>query len=160
MIAFKSNMLVGSSRSSKSGRANKALASASLILQPPENSLLKIINLINVFNNFIFCYLVAFFCSSGLNPRPQRIFAALDTALSASMASSSWKIFSNSLLRSASFFDSLQKEQNLNLLIKKKIAQINYSECNFSVISFSFCSKVRLFSSHSKTLSIAKVSSP
>ena len=52
-------MLVGSSSNNKSGFVNKALASASLILQPPENSF------------------VVIFCISVVNPRPSRIIDAL-----------------------------------------------------------------------------------
>lgn len=57
-----SNMFVGSSRRSKSGKQKSALASASLILQPPEN----------VF--------VGWFCISEVNPRPANITLARDGA--------------------------------------------------------------------------------
>lgn len=67
MMAFMSNMLVGSSRSSKSGREKRALAKANLILQPPEN------------------VRVAFCCISLVKPKPFRIMEALAGALSASM---------------------------------------------------------------------------
>ena len=66
-----SNMFVGSSSRRRSGLQKSALARASLILQPPEK------------------VLVALACISGVNPRPDRMTAARDAALSASIASSS-----------------------------------------------------------------------
>lgn len=57
-----SNMFVGSSSNSKSGRQKRARAKASLILQPPEK------------------LLVGCFCISVVKPRPSRITLALDVA--------------------------------------------------------------------------------
>lgn len=115
-MAFKSNMLVGSlvgnylgkpfskdfdwifnykpSSNKRSGLANKALASASLILQPPENSLFewkkKKLKIKKIFSFFFGAIYLVFFCwSAGLKPRPHKILAALETALSASIASNS-----------------------------------------------------------------------
>uniref|UniRef100_A0A915JN29 Uncharacterized protein n=1 Tax=Romanomermis culicivorax TaxID=13658 RepID=A0A915JN29_ROMCU len=62
-----SNMLVGSSKSSKSGCRNSARANANLILQPPENSL------------------VGRFCASKSKPKPTKMEAARAGALSASI---------------------------------------------------------------------------
>ena len=56
------------SRSRRSGSQKRALASASLILHPPEN------------------VLVGYCCLSGENPRPARMVAALDSALSDSIS--------------------------------------------------------------------------
>lgn len=61
-------MLDGSSSSSKSGSQNRALASARRIRQPPEN------------------VLVANCWRSGEKPRPAKILAALDSALSDSIS--------------------------------------------------------------------------
>jgi hypothetical protein len=63
-----SNMFDGSSRSRRSGSQNSALASANLILQPPEN------------------VLVANCCRSFEKPKPNRILAARGSALSDSIS--------------------------------------------------------------------------
>ena len=65
-----SNMLEGSSRRRRSGSQNRALANANLILHPPEK----------VF--------VAKCCRSSEKPRPARILAARDSALSDSISES------------------------------------------------------------------------
>jgi hypothetical protein len=57
-----SNMLVGSSSSSRSGKQKSARASASLILQPPEKL-------------FVGC-----FCISGVKPKPAKMTLARDGA--------------------------------------------------------------------------------
>ncbi len=62
-------MLVGSSSRSRSGRQKSALASANLIRQPPENTL------------------VGEACMEEVNPRPERMTEAREGALSDSIAS-------------------------------------------------------------------------
>ncbi len=116
--------------------------------QPPENSRVA---------------LVWWFDSK---PRPHKIFAALDGALSASIASSSWYISLRRFVRLSSFLNSLLKRENMKLKKFSKQVRENFSnknihmELNFSFISRSSLSRASRFVSHSNTLCIACVSSP
>mmetsp|Transcript_18572 Transcript_18572/g.45574 ORF Transcript_18572/g.45574 Transcript_18572/m.45574 type:complete len:106 (+) Transcript_18572:1439-1756(+) len=67
-IEGRSKWFVGSSRSSKSGRTNSALARATRISHPPES------------------VLVGLSCILGENPSPLKIFAARASALSISIS--------------------------------------------------------------------------
>ena len=67
MTASKSKWFVGSSRSKMSGSTNRALASATLILQPPDSEPIVLLSI------------------AGVKPRPPKIAAALDSALLASI---------------------------------------------------------------------------
>lgn len=68
MTASRSKWLVGSSRSRISGYTNRALARATLILQPPDREPTVRFNML------------------GVKPRPPRMVAALDSALLASIS--------------------------------------------------------------------------
>mmetsp|Transcript_40080 Transcript_40080/g.100295 ORF Transcript_40080/g.100295 Transcript_40080/m.100295 type:complete len:280 (+) Transcript_40080:1104-1943(+) len=72
--ACRSRWFVGSSSSKRSGSPKRALASATRILQPPENSL------------------VFLCCMSVVKPSPSRMVDALLSALCASMSLSRWYI--------------------------------------------------------------------
>ena len=67
MTASRSKWFVGSSSSKISGSTNKALARATLILQPPDNELIGLLSIAVV------------------KPRPPKIAAAFDYALFASI---------------------------------------------------------------------------
>jgi len=85
-MALMSNMLVGSSSSRRSGLEKSARASASLILHPPENSL------------------VFLCCISVVKPNPFNMTLALAGALSASIFCSCIYTSLNSVLRSGLVF--------------------------------------------------------
>lgn len=70
MTASKSKWFVGSSNSRISGSTKRALANATLILQPPDNEPTVLLSMF------------------GVKPRPPKIVAAFDSALLASIYSS------------------------------------------------------------------------
>jgi len=91
ITASRSKWFVGSSRSRISGFTKSALAKETLILQPPES------------------FSVGFLIISCVNPKPPRIYAALDSAKWASISWSLLLISANLALLSSSLSDLLTR---------------------------------------------------